>query len=255
MPRDPRAIMLCGARARRRHPTGGAGLARDWEPGYLLVQATLLPALGAWFRWSIEGSENVPERGPAIVACNHVAYLDPLAVGYAIDKAGRRPRFLTKSELFRDRRIGWALRATRQIEVRRGTVHASSALDQALDALRTGEIVVIFPEGTVTTDPDLEPMAPKSGAIRLALRSHAPVIPCAVWGTANVWPKGHYAKRWWPGQDILVRFGEPMAVAGDPDSRRAITESGQRVMERIAALVSSLKPVLPDSRRPSRRSA
>jgi 1-acyl-sn-glycerol-3-phosphate acyltransferase len=215
----------------------------------------LLPALGVWFRWTIEGSANLPQRGPAILACNHVAYLDPLAIAYAVHKAGRRPRFLTKSELFRDRRIGWALRATRQIEVRRGTVHASSALDRALDALRAGEIVIIFPEGTVTTHPELEPMAPKSGAIRLALRSQAPLIPCAVWGTANVWPKGDYAKRWWPGQDILVRFGEPLPVSGDPASRRDVKEAGERVMERIAALVSSLKPVVPDSRRPLRRSA
>jgi 1-acyl-sn-glycerol-3-phosphate acyltransferase len=161
----------------------------------------VVPALAVWFRWTVEGAGNIPAHGPAILACNHVSYLDPLALGFVVDRAGRRPRFLAKSELFRDRRIGWVLRATRQIEVKRGTSRAAAALDDAFDALARGEVVVIFPEGTVTTHPDLEPMAAKSGAVRLALRTRAPVIPCAVWGTANVWPKG-YAHRWRPRQQI-----------------------------------------------------
>ena len=234
---------------------GGSGLARDWEPGYLLVRATLVPALAAWFRWNIEGTENIPRRGPAIVACNHISYLDPLAVGCAIIGAGRHPRFLAKSELFADRRIRWALNATRQIEVKRGTVHATSALDRAADALERGEVVVIFPEGTVTTDPDLAPMPAKSGAVRLALRSRAPLIPAAVWGTANVWPKGDYARRWRPGQNLLVRFGAAIEVAGDPNSRADSVEAGERIMDAIAVLVSSLKPIVPDDRRPLKRSA
>ncbi|MFN2488390.1 MAG: lysophospholipid acyltransferase family protein [Actinomycetota bacterium] len=218
------------------------------------MQATLLPALGAWFRWTIEGSNNLPSEGPAIVASNHIAYLDPLAVGYAVNRAGRRPRFLTKSELFEDRRIGWVLRATRQIEVRRGTAQAASALDDALRALDRGELVVIFPEGTVTTDPDLRPMAARSGAVRLALRSSAPVVPCAVWGTANVWPKGAYAKRWAPRQDIAVRFGEPIAIEGSVDSPAHWRRGAAQLMDEIAMLVASLKPVVPDGRRPLSRS-
>jgi 1-acyl-sn-glycerol-3-phosphate acyltransferase len=241
---------------RRRRPparhatiTGGAGLVTDREPGYLLVRATLLPALGAWFRWTIEGGANVPASGPAIIACNHVSYLDPLALGYAINRVGRRPRFLTKSELFRDKRIAWVLRATRQIEVRRGTVHASAALDRAFEALERGEVVVIFPEGTVTTDPELRPMAAKSGAVRLALRSSAPLIPCAVWGTANVWPKGGYRKRWRPGQTVLVRFGRSMQVEGEHESPQQLRAAGEGIMDEIAVLLAGLKPVVPDTRR------
>ena len=215
----------------------------------------LVPFLGVWFRWSIEGLGNIPPSGPVILACNHVSYLDPLAIGYAVVRAGRRPRFLTKSELFQDRRIGWILRATRQIEVRRGTTEASIALTHALDALRRGEVVVIFPEGTVTMDPDLKPMAARSGAVRLALASHAPLIPCAVWGTANVWPKGNYAKRWRPGQTILVRVGRPMEIEGSTESHAEVRAAGQMIMGQIAELVASLKPILPDRRRPLERSA
>ena len=204
------------------------------EPGYRVVEASLIPLLGLWFRWTIEGRENIPARGPAIVACNHVSYLDPLAVAYAISTAGRRPRFLAKSELFRNPVLAGLLRMTGQIEVERGTARAALAFHRALEALDRGEIVVVFPEGTVTTDPELQPMAPKSGAVRLALRAQAPLIPCAAWGTANVWPKGDYAHSWRPGQDILVRIGEPMAVGGDASDATSWRRAGVQIMGEIA---------------------
>ena len=228
---------------------GRPALVGDREPWFVVVRALVQPGLGAWFRWTVEGMDNIPRRGPAILACNHVSYLDPLAIGYVVLKAGRRPRFLAKTELFRDRRLGWLLRRTGQIEVQRGTALASTAIERALEALERGEIVVIFPEGTVTTDPELKPMAAKSGAVRLALASRAPLIPCAVWGTANVWPKGGYAKRLRPRQPLLVRVGEPLELEGAPSSRDEIRAAGQRIMERIAALVASLQPIVPDDRR------
>jgi 1-acyl-sn-glycerol-3-phosphate acyltransferase len=129
------------------------------------------------------------------------------------------------------------------------------ALDNALAALARGEVVVVFPEGTVTTDPDLTPMKPKTGTVRLALKSGAPLIPAAVWGTANIWPKG-YAKRWWPPkQDICVRIGRPMHVSGDPDSREAWDALGAGLMSKIGELVASIRPAVPDRRRPKRRAA
>jgi 1-acyl-sn-glycerol-3-phosphate acyltransferase len=225
------------------------------EPAYRVVEATLFPLLGVWFRWTIEGRENIPERGPAILACNHVSYLDPLAMAYAISTAGRRPRFLAKSELFRNPILARFLRMTGQIEVERGTARAPLAFHRALEALARGEIVVIFPEGTVTTDPDLQPMAPKSGAVRLALRAQAPLIPCATWGTANVWPKGDYARSWRRGQDVLVRIGEPMTVEGDSTDPATWRRAGTEIMGEIARLVAGLKPLVADLRRPLKRPA
>ncbi len=219
------------------------------EPTYLLAKGILRPWLGAWFRWTIEGFENIPERGAAILAFNHIAFLDPFVAAYVVDRRGRRPRFLAKSELFRDRRISWILKGAKQIEVHRGTRDAPMALDRAFDALERGETIVVFPEGTITTDPDLNPMEPKTGAARLALGSSAPLIPCAVWGTQNVWPKG-YAKHWWPPrQDILVRIGTPLAVGGDPHSPEAWRQTSLRLIDEIAVLVASLRPAIPDQRR------
>lgn len=220
------------------------------EPTYLLAKAVVKPWLRAWVTLHIEGLDNIPTRGPAILAVNHIAYLDPLVVAYAIDSIGRRARFLAKSELFADRRIGWILRGAGQIEVRRGTRDAPMALDQAVAALERGEIVVVFPEGTVTTDPQLNPRPAKSGLARLALKTRAPLIPGAVWGTANIWPKG-YQKRWWPPrQDVLVRFGEPLEVSGDSQSPSDWRRVGQEVMEAVEVLLASLRLAVPDRRRP-----
>ena len=225
------------------------------EPTYLLAKAIIKPWMGMWLRWTIEGDERIPQDGPAILAFNHIAFLDPFAAAYVVDRVGRRPRFLAKSELFQDKRVAWILKGAGQIEVRRGTRDAPMALDHAVTALKKGEIIVVFPEGTITTDPDLRPMEAKTGAACLALASGAPLIPCAVWGTANIWPKD-YAKHWWPPkQDVLVRIGEPMPVSGDPDSPESWRSLSADIMERINVLVASLRPAVADQRRRARKPA
>lgn len=224
------------------------------DPTYLLAKAIVKPPLYSWFRWSIEGLENIPRGGAALLAFNHIAFLDPLAAAYTVDQAGRRPRFLAKSELFRDKRIGWILRGAGQIEVRRGTPEAPMALDKAVDALNRGEIVVVFPEGTITTDPDLDPMQAKSGIVRLSLLTDVPVIPAALWGTSNVWPKG-FAASWRPRQDLCVRIGEPVRIQGDIDDPETWPAAGAQIMEAIGVLVASLRPTVPDRRRRKRKAA
>jgi 1-acyl-sn-glycerol-3-phosphate acyltransferase len=225
------------------------------EPTYLLAKAIIKPTVGPWLRWNIEGLENIPKKGGALLAVNHISYLDPLVAAYIVDKAKRRPRFLAKSDLFDDKRIAWILRGAGQIPVRRGTAEAPMALDQAVEAVRKGELVVIFPEGTITTDPDLLPMAAKTGISRLALMTGAPVIPMALWGTANIWPKG-FRKHWWPpGQDVLVRIGKPMEIQGDLDDPKDWDRVGQSVMDQIAALLAGVRPAVPDRRRPKRTAA
>ncbi|HYI46028.1 MAG TPA: lysophospholipid acyltransferase family protein [Actinomycetota bacterium] len=224
------------------------------ESTYPVLKAILKPWLATWFRWHIEGLENIPKEGPALLAINHIAYLDPLAAAYVVDKAKRVPRFLAKHELFDDKRIAWLLRGAGQIPVKRGSAEAPMALDQAVRALDRGELIVIFPEGTITRDPDLNPMEGKTGLARLALETDAPVIPCGIWGTANIWPKD-YGKRWRPRQDILARVGEPMRLRGDVTSRDDWQRLVNEVMERITLLVASIRPAVPDRRRPKRRPA
>ncbi|MEA2452220.1 MAG: hypothetical protein QOG04_930 [Actinomycetota bacterium] len=225
------------------------------ETTYPLAKAILLPFLHTWFRWNIEGVENIPRDGSALLAFNHISYLDPLATAYTVNKAKRIPRFLGKSELFQDKRIGWILRGAKQIEVKRGTATAPMALDKAFAALDHGEVVVVFPEGTITEDPDLTPLPPKTGAARLTLGSGVPIIPCGLWGTQNIWPKG-YAKNWWPPrQDILVRIGEPIHFTGDPDSTEDWARVSEEMMLAIEVLVASLRPAVPDRRRQKKRAA
>jgi len=224
------------------------------ETTYLLAKAILKPWLSVWMNWTLEGLENIPRTGSAILTFNHIAYLDPFAVAYTVDAAKRRPRFLAKSELFRDKRIGWILKGAKQIEVRRGTKDAPMALDHALVSLQRGELIVVFPEGTVTTDPDLNPMAAKTGTARLALQSGVPIIPAAIWGTQNIWPKG-YAKNWRPRQDVVVRVGEPFQATGNPDSRDDWKRVGTEVMDRISVLLASIRPAITDRRRPKKSAA
>jgi 1-acyl-sn-glycerol-3-phosphate acyltransferase len=224
---------------------------RDWT--YSLAKVILKPWLMVWFQWTIEGLEYIPSSGAAILAVNHIAYLDPFATAFVVDRAGRRARFLAKSELFQDKRIGWVLKGADQIEVKRGTKDAPVALDEAYAALDRGEFVVVFPEGTVTKDPELQPMAAKSGAARLALKTGAPLIPCALWGTANVWPKG-FKKRWRPGQRIVARIGPPIALPAVGDSPEGWRELGAALMAAISGLLSEIRPAVPDRRR-SKRSA
>lgn len=226
---------------------------RAREPIYVLARTAIIPPLRLWFRWDIQGLERIPRQGPALLAFNHISYLDPLAISNVVDHAGRRPRFLTKSELFRDKRIGWALRGCGQIEVHRGTRQARVALKAALDALARGEVIVIFPEGTVTTNEDLSPMAPRSGVTRLALAGGVPVLPCGIWGTHNIWPKG-FASNWRPGQRVSVTVGEPMTITGSVESPREWEAAGRQIMSRIESLVSPLRAGIPDRRRPKRRS-
>lgn len=220
----------------------------------MMTKAWLKPLLAAWFRWGIRGAENIPAEGAAILAVNHIAFLDPFAAAYVVASRKRRPRFLAKAELFEDKRIAWLLRSLGQIEVRRGTATAPMALDHALDALRGGEVVVVFPEGTITDEPDLSPMAAKTGAARLALKSGAPLVPCALWGTQNVWPKG-FAKSWRPRQKILIAVGAPLDVHGDAESPDAWDETGEKLMSAIGNLLEGLRPELPDRRRQKRKAA
>jgi len=220
------------------------------EPTFRLAKAIIRPGMNLWFRLHMEGLENIPKKGPAILAFNHIAYLDPFLSALAVDRVGRRPRFLGKSELFQDKRIAWILRGANQIEVKRGTREAPVALDNAVKALKAGEIIVVFPEGTITNDPDLNMMEPKTGTARLALLSGVPVIPGGLWGTQNVWPKGH-RKHWWPPrQDLLLRIGEPVSITGDPHTRADWQRVGTEICREISTLVAGLRPIVPDRRRP-----
>src|SRR5690242_18990376 len=117
-------------------------------------------------RWIIEGDHLIAPRGPVLLASNHVSYLDPLVLAYVADRRHRKVRFLAKAELFDKTGFGALLSSMHQIPVSRGTADAASSLRAAEESLRSGELVAVFPEGTISLD--LEPMVPKTGTARLA---------------------------------------------------------------------------------------
>jgi 1-acyl-sn-glycerol-3-phosphate acyltransferase len=204
----------------------------------------VLPPLRFWFRLSHQHLERIPSAGPAIVACNHISYLDPLTNGEAVVRAGRRPRFLAKEELFRIPVVGRVLRGAGQIPVSRGTRDRSS-LDRAAAALDRGEVILVYPEGTVTKHVDGLPMEGKTGLVRLALRTGAPIIPMASWGSRAVWQKtGKGSLKF--GRPIWTTVGERIELPSDPAGGQAeLRELTLQVMDAITELVVDLRDRYP----------
>ena len=203
-----------------------------------------LPPLRFWFRLSHEHLDRIPATGPAIIVCNHISYLDPLTNGDAVVRAGRRPRFLAKEDLFRIPVVGRALRGAGQIPVSRGARDRSS-LDRAVAALDDGEVIVVYPEGTVTKREDGLPMDGKTGTARLALRTGAPIIPMASWGSQAVWQKSGKGSLKL-GRPIWTTVGEPFELPPVPEGAQLpLRELTAHVMDVITHLVVDLRDRYP----------
>lgn len=206
-----------------------------------------IPPVRGWFRLRYEGLEHIPQSGPAIVACNHISYLDPLTNASAVMKAGRRPRFLAKDELFRIPLVGSAFRGAKQIPVVRGTGDATAALKAAERSIARGEVVVIYPEGTVTTRADHLPMRGKTGVIRLSLATGVPITPLASWGSQAVWQKsGRGSLKF--GRPVLLRAGPAIDLTGRRDEAgevAALRAMAADVMDVLTGMVEELRAVYP----------
>jgi 1-acyl-sn-glycerol-3-phosphate acyltransferase len=216
------------------------------EPWYVAIRWTVMPLLRVWFRWRFEGLEKIAATGPVLIACNHASYLDPLVNSYAVVRAGRRPRFLAKRELFSAPGIRWAMRGTHQIPVARGTGDRSS-LAQAERALAEGQVVLVYPEGTVTKREDGLPMAGKTGTVRLAIAAGVPVVPMVSWGSAPVWQKwGPGSLR--PGRPVWVHVGDPVRFGddgGDGSDYDTVLAYTERLMQTLTDLTVDLRDRYP----------
>ena len=173
--------------ARRRARHGRIGF---W---YRLAVVILRPPLTVVTRRDWRGAEHLPADGGVVVVTNHVSHVDPLIFAHFLYDNGKLPRFLAKEVLFRLFFVGRVLRGAKQIPVYRESADAATAFSAAVAAVRAGECVGIYPEATLTRDPDLWPMVGKTGAARVALETGAPVIPIAQWGPQEVLPP--YSKR------------------------------------------------------------
>jgi 1-acyl-sn-glycerol-3-phosphate acyltransferase len=186
----------------------------------------------------------LPATGGCVVALNHVSHLDPLTAAHFLYDHGRLPRYLAKSELFRNKVLGFFLRSAGQIPVERLSRNAVGAYDAAVAAIRAGECVVVYPEGTITRDPDLWPMTGKSGAARIALETGCPVIPVGQWGAHRI--LGPYAKRpdLFPRKSIEMLVGDPVDLSDLMTEERTpavVQQANDRIMAAITGLVEQIR--------------
>ncbi|MHA7197312.1 lysophospholipid acyltransferase family protein [Arthrobacter alkaliphilus] len=198
-----------------------------------------------------EGTEKLPAGG-FIAAPNHCTEIDPIVVGHMLYNMKRPPHFLAKAGLFKAPVLGTLLRATRQIPVERSTTGANRSLQAAQEVVDAGGAIIIYPEGTLTRDPDLWPMKGHTGAARLAIQTGAPVVPIAHWGAHEVFPR--YAKRFhvFPRKTSRILVGDPVdlsAFQGRPLDRATLIEATDIIMDAITDLLASLRGEEPPKER------
>jgi 1-acyl-sn-glycerol-3-phosphate acyltransferase len=189
----------------------------------------------AAFKMRFYGLERLPERGGAILAPNHVSVLDPIAVSLAAARRGRAVRFLALAELFEQGWVGWGLRHSNQIPLRRG-LGDWTAIDQVAEALRAGSLGGMSPEGTVGDGMSLQPG--QRGAARIALAAGVPLVPVGVWGTQRRWPKEGLHWRPPARPALAVAVGAAIAVSGNPRDRVQVLALTERLMSELQDAVT-----------------
>jgi 1-acyl-sn-glycerol-3-phosphate acyltransferase len=204
------------------------------------------------FRLLYRHGERIPASGPVLVVANHVSVLDPIACARLVFDNGRTPRFLAKDSLFTGA-LGVLLRAAGQIPVARHSTTASGSVSAAQAELAAGNLIIIYPEGSVTRDPDWWPMQGRTGVARLALTTDAVVVPVAQWGPQRVhdYHTGELHLRLRTPADYLV--GEPVDLsdlraevrAGRPLDADLLRSTTDLVMGRVRDLLGELRGETP----------
>ncbi len=212
---------------------------------YRAVAGVVRPVMRALTRYEVSGLEHLPQSGGFIVTPNHVSHVDPFSWAHVLYNQGIAPVFLAKSSLFRTPGVAAVMRHTGQVRVDRESATAARAIRPAIRALESGACVAVYPEGSLTRDPDLWPMRGKTGAARLALYSGAPVIPIAQWGPQDLLPP--YSRRPRIGLRrtlIRIRFGPPVDLAdlhGKPVTRAAMLTATDRIMQAMTHELEHLR--------------
>ena len=209
------------------------------EPVYTPVigaVTTLFKVMG--WRIDVTGSEHIPVTGPAVVATNHIGYLDFTFVGYGVREQGRMLRFLAKKEIFDHPVAGPLMRGMKHVPVDRFG-KAKDAFHAAIEALQRGELIGMFPEATISRS--FVPAAGKSGAARMAMEASAPLIPGVVWGSQRILTKGR-PRNLQRGIPITVEFGAPIEYSPGEDP----ADVTKRLMASIETLVDKASREYPD---------
>ncbi|WP_327148900.1 lysophospholipid acyltransferase family protein [Nocardia sp. NBC_01329] len=163
-------------------------------------------------RIDIRGQENIPRTGGAVLAVNHTSYLDFMEVGVVGRRSGRNVRYMMKAELDHGI-VGFLMKHCKAIGVDR-TAGAES-FGRAVESLRAGELVVVYPEATISRSFELKEF--KSGAARMALESGTPIVPLAIWGAHRIWTKGFPKQLGRHNFPVHIHIGEPLEATGSAD--------------------------------------
>lgn len=224
-------------------PRSGSGRpTRAERLGYVAPAAVIRPAMRALVRQQWEHTERLPRDG-AILAVNHISEIDPLSVAHMVYNQGLLPTIMAKAELWKVPVLRQALQATRMIPVER-TRDGGRSLEAARQALASGRVIVVYPEGTVTRDPEGWPMTARTGAARLALQTGAPLVPVGQWGIQELLPYPSRSLRPFPRRTARMRVGHPVDLSDlrDRPLTAAVLRTGtDRMMDAITQLVAELR--------------
>jgi 1-acyl-sn-glycerol-3-phosphate acyltransferase len=193
-------------------------------------------------RW-IDGTK-IPAKGGCVVASNHVSHVDPFTFAHFIYGHGRVVRFLAKAEVFDIPVAGRLIRAAGQIPVYRLTTDATKAFKAAVQAVQEGKCVVVYPEGTITREPGLWPMAGKTGAARIALTAGVDVIPVAQWGPQDVLAPYARKPRLFPRKTITVKAGDPVDLddlRGQKLTPDVLRQATDRILDAITRELEDIR--------------
>lgn len=208
------------------------------------------PVMNAFIGHRWEGFDKLPDG--CIIVTNHMTEIDPFVVAHAIYSNGKYPRFLAKQSLLKLPVAGWLLKQTGQVPVDRGGAGAGASLEAATELLARGGVIGIYPEGTLTRDPDLWPMKGHTGAARLALKTGAPVVPVVHWGDQEFFPRYGKMIRPFPRKRATVKVGDPIdlsAFHGLPLTKKVLSEATEVIMSAITDEVKSLRGGTPPAQR------
>jgi 1-acyl-sn-glycerol-3-phosphate acyltransferase len=202
---------------------------------YWIFKGILKPLLLATYDLRVQGLENVPKKGPAIIAANHLSFLDSFFIPLMIKR--RKVTYLAKADYFNSWKTAWFFRMVGQIPIERNDKsQAREALGAGVDVLKGGKLLGIYPEGT--RSPDGKLYRGRTGVARLALAAKVPVIPCGLMGTEEVMPKNAKRPRL-RHVTIAVRFGSPLEFTdywGRQEDRTVLRTVTDDVMNAIVGL-------------------
>jgi 1-acyl-sn-glycerol-3-phosphate acyltransferase len=228
----------------RDEPGGQVPKPRDLTPAYRFTAGVVRPVVVRLTRHDWAGHEHIPEEGGFVMCPNHISHVDVFAFAHFAFDSGREPYFLGKESVFRVPGAGRLLKKAGMIPVFRESGQAADAFRAAVDAVRQGKCVAIYPEGTLTRDPDMWPMAGKTGAARVALETRCPVIPVAQWGPQEILGRYQRRVRLFPRKTMHVRAGPPVDLSdlyGAPLTAPVLREATERIMAGITRELEVLR--------------